>query len=75
MEQVIKIVVLSLKDIKVSYFCGSGAGGQARNKVASGVMMRHSESGAVSRACDSRSQLDNKRAAWMRLLETPEMVR
>lgn len=68
-----KVTILSLKDLNVSYFCGSGAGGQARNKVASGVQMRHEESGAMGRASDSRSQHDNKRAAFERLLKDPRM--
>lgn len=68
-----RITILSLKDLEVSYFCGSGAGGQARNKVASGVQMRHLESGAMGRASDSRSQHDNKRAAFLRLVDDPRM--
>ena len=72
-EQCERVTILSLKDLEVSYFCGSGAGGQARNKVASGVQMRHEESGAIGRASDSRSQYDNKKAAFKRLLEDPKM--
>lgn len=68
-----RVRLLSLKDLEVSYFCGSGAGGQARNKVASGVQMRHAESGAIGRACDTRSQDQNKRAAFERLLKDPRM--
>jgi protein subunit release factor A len=59
------------KDFDVSYFCGSGAGGQARNKVHSGVQLIHRESGAIGRASDSRSQHDNKRSALERLVKTP----
>ena len=68
-----RVTILSLKDLDVSYFCGSGAGGQARNKVASGVQMRHEESGAIGRASDSRSQHDNKQSAFKRLLADPRM--
>jgi protein subunit release factor B len=68
-----RVTILSLKDLDVSYFCGSGAGGQARNKVASGVLIRHEESGAIGRASDSRSQHDNKQAAFKRLLADPRM--
>lgn len=67
------ITLLSEKDLNVSYFCGSGAGGQARNKVASGVQIRHEESGAMGRASDSRSQADNKRRAFERMIATPQM--
>lgn len=72
-KQLERVTVLSLKDLEVSYFCGSGAGGQARNKVASGVQMRHLESGATGRASDSRSQHDNKKSAFSRLLADPRM--
>lgn len=72
-ENMERVTILSLKDLDVSYFCGSGAGGQARNKVASGVQMRHGESGAVGRASDSRSQHENKKSAFQRLLRDPRM--
>lgn len=72
-EELQKITLASRKDFDVSYFCGSGAGGQARNKVASGVQILHRESGAIGRASDSRSQADNKASAFQRLLKTPQM--
>lgn len=68
-----RIHLATRKDFDVSYFCGSGAGGQARNKVASGVQIIHRESGAIGRASDSRSQADNKAEAFSRLLATPKM--
>lgn len=68
-----RVTILSKKDLEFSYFCGSGAGGQARNKVASGVQIFHAESGATARACDSRSQDQNKQSAFDRLLKTPQM--
>jgi protein subunit release factor B len=67
-----RITVCTPKDFEVSYFCGSGAGGQARNKVHSGVQIKHTESGAIGRASDTRSQHDNKRAALERLTKTPQ---
>jgi len=73
METKDRVTILSQKDLDISYFCGSGAGGQARNKVASGVQMRHEESGAIGRASDSRSQHDNKKSAFQRLLADPRM--
>lgn len=65
--------IASREDFDVSYFCGSGHGGQAKNKVASGVQIIHRESGAIGRASDSRSQADNRKAAFRRLLATPKM--
>ena len=69
----VKVSIANDKDFDVSYFCGSGAGGQARNKVASGVQIIHRETGAIGRASDSRSQAENKKRAFERLLETPKM--
>lgn len=68
-----RVSICGPKDFDVSYFCGSGAGGQARNKVASGVQIIHRETGAIGRASDSRSQADNKAAAFRRLCATPKM--
>jgi protein subunit release factor A len=68
-----RVNIASPKDFDVSYFCGSGPGGQARNKVASGVQIIHRETGAIGRASDSRSQADNKAAAFRRLCATPKM--
>jgi protein subunit release factor B len=65
-----RVHLLTEKDLNVSYFYGSGAGGQTRNKV---VQIRHEEFGATGRASDSRSQADNKRKAFERMLETPQM--
>ncbi len=67
-----KITIVSHRDLEFSYFCGSGAGGQARNKVASGVQVKHIESGGIGRASDSRSQDQNKRAAFLRMTESPK---
>lgn len=68
-----KVTILSKKDLQFSYFCGSGAGGQARNKVHSGVQIKHEESGAIGRASDSRSLDQNKQEAFKRLLKDPRM--
>lgn len=68
-----KVRILSPKDLTISHFCGSGAGGQARNKVHSGVQIKHEESGAIGRASDSRSEADNKVSAFNRLLKDPRM--
>jgi len=68
-----RITIVSEKDLDISYFCGSGAGGQARNKVSSGVQIIHRESGAIGRASDTRSQAQNKRAAFERMVKTPKM--
>lgn len=58
------------KDFDVQFTKGSGAGGQKRNKTSSACRIIHRESGAVGYAEDTRSQLQNKRLAFERLIET-----
>lgn len=65
-----KITLVKSSDLEISSYCGSGNGGQARNKVASAIMIRHRESGAIGRCSDSRSQADNKREAFLRMTKT-----
>lgn len=61
----------TLADCDVETFRGSGPGGQHRNKVSSAVRVRHRESGAVGKATESRSQDQNKKEAFKRMVETP----
>lgn len=67
-----KITILTAKDCDISAYCGSGAGGQARNKVHSAIQIIHRESGAIGRCSESRSQLENKKKAFVRMTETPK---
>jgi hypothetical protein len=69
-----KELVYSLgpKDFRVDYFRASGPGGQARNKIESAVRITHMESGATGECTESRSQLENKRTAFERLLKHPK---
>lgn len=48
-------------------FRGSGAGGQHRNKTDSCVRLVHVESGTAVVATESRSQWQNRQAAWAEL--------
>lgn len=67
-----RITLVSRKDLEISYFRGSGAGGQKRNKTSSGVQILHPESGAIGRASDTRSQEQNKQAAFRRMVDSPK---
>lgn len=61
---------ITAKDFDVTAIRGSGPGGQHRNKTSTGIRMKHRASGAVGEATDSRSQLENKQAAFRRCIET-----
>lgn len=58
------------EDCDWSYTKGTGSGGQKRNKTSSAVHCTHRESGAKGYSEASRSQLDNKRDAFLKMSET-----
>lgn len=68
-----KINILNAKDLDISYFVGPGAGGQNKQKNATGVQLIHRESGAMGRCSESRSQLRNKKQAFLNLCKSPKM--
>ena len=59
-------------DFIVTPFKGSGKGGQKRNKTMSCCRISHPASGAVAECQDERSFEQNKKRAFLRLLEKPE---
>lgn len=59
-------------DCEWQFFKGSGNGGQKRQKTSSGARCTHASSGAMGQATDTRSQLQNKKLAFKRMVETPE---
>lgn len=63
---------VTLKDCDVQTFRSGGKGGQNVNKVETGVRIVHRESGAVGQSTDERSQLQNKKTAFRRMVEHPK---
>jgi protein subunit release factor B len=57
-------------DFEVQTFRAGGKGGQNQNKRDTGVRIVHRESGAVGEARDERSQAQNKKLAFHRLIES-----
>lgn len=57
------------RDSEIEFFVASGPGGQHRNKVATGVRLRHRPSGIVVTATERRSQSANREMAYQRLVE------
>lgn len=61
---------VTIKDCDVETFKAGGPGGQNQNKRDTGVRIRHRESGAVGESREERSQLQNKRKAFVRMAES-----
>ena len=63
---------VTAKDCEWSYTRGSGNGGQKKNKTSSAVHCMHRPSGAHGYSESSRSQSDNKRDAFEKMIESRE---
>lgn len=61
--------LFSVKDFEVQTFRAGGKGGQHQNKTDTGVRIKHIRSGAVAESRETRSQVENKKRAFKRLIE------
>jgi protein subunit release factor B len=61
---------ITADDCDWSYTRGTGNGGQKKNKTSSAVHCKHRASGAYGYSETSRSQLDNRRDAFKKMIET-----
>lgn len=57
------------KDFKIQTFRSGGPGGQHQNKRNTGVRIIHLESGAIGESREHKSQAQNKKTAFKRLVE------
>lgn len=67
-----KILTVTIKDCEVQTFRAGGNGGQNQNKRDTGVRVIHHPSGARGESREERSQLQNKKTAFKRMVETPQ---
>jgi len=67
-----KILSVTIHDCEVQTFRSGGPGGQNQNKRDTGVRIIHPPSGAVAESREERSQLQNKKKAWKKLVESPK---
>lgn len=58
------------KDLRIDTFRSGGKGGQNQNKRDTGVHITHIESGAVGESREERSQEQNKKNAFRRMVAT-----
>lgn len=63
---------VTLKDCDVQTFTAGGPGGQHQNRAQTGVRVVHRDSGAVGESREERSQLQNKKAAFVRMTKHPK---
>ena len=63
---------VTLKDCDIQHFASGGPGGQKQNTSNTGARIIHRASGARGEARDSRSQHQNTRAAFLRMVDTPK---
>ena len=63
---------LTKKDFDLQTFTSGGKGGQHQNRSNTGVRITHKESGATGVSRDTRSQAQNKKLAFQRLLVDPK---
>ena len=64
------VLRITKDDMTWDYTRGSGKGGQKRNKTSNAVRCTHPPSRAVGFAEDTRSQVQNKRLAWERCVNS-----
>jgi len=57
------------EDLEITYYRGSGPGGQHRNKTDSACRIKHKPTGITTQSEEHKSQLQNKKAAFKRLAD------
>ena len=60
------------KDFDISYFSGTGPGGQHKNKSQNCVRIQHKESGVIVTGQEERSRAQNQKNAFLRLVNHPK---
>ena len=59
---------ITKKDFEITYYSGTGAGGQHRNRHKNCVRLKHIDSGVIVTGANSRSLEQNKKNAFKRLV-------
>lgn len=67
-----RVLSVTLKDCRVDTFRAGGNGGQHQNTRDTGVRIVHPPSGAAGESREERSQLQNKKAAFKRMANSPK---
>lgn len=67
-----KLFSVSISDCEVQTFRSGGAGGQNQNKRDTGVRVIHPPSGAIGESREERSQMQNKRSAFLKMARSSQ---
>lgn len=67
-----RVLSVTLDDCEVQTFRSGGKGGQNQNKRDTGVRIIHHPSGARGESREERSQLQNKKKAFLRMSQHPK---
>lgn len=67
-----RVLSVTIHDCEVQTFRSGGKGGQNQNKRDTGVRVIHHPSGARAESREERSQLQNKRSAFVKMVGTKE---
>lgn len=66
-----KVFSVTLADCDIQHFAAGGPGGQNQNKRHTAARIVHRASGARGESREERSQWQNKKLAWRRMIESP----
>lgn len=69
------LVSVTKKDLEITFFSGTGNGGQHRNKHMNCVRIKHKDSGVLTTGQDERTREQNLRNAFKRLCNHPKFKR
>lgn len=67
-----RVLSVTIDDCEVQTFRSGGKGGQNQNKRDTGVRVIHHPSGARGESREERSQLQNKKKAFLRMANSPK---
>jgi protein subunit release factor B len=63
---------ITKKDLEITYFSGTGAGGQHRNRHMLNCRIRHPESGVIVTCGNHKSKERNRKEAFQQLINHPK---
>lgn len=71
----VKVLTVKITDCDVQHFRAGGKGGQNQNKRDTGARVIHRPSGARAESREHRTQLQNKRAAFVKMANSEDFRR